>query len=163
MIRAPLIWPTVPSNYTKNEEMTKRHKTETAPDNLHKRTTVKRNLSVGKDFFLGAKIQAIIVNCKFFANYFHFRSKKTLWNTCTIRHSHCDTTSTGFCISGQSLSYISVLHQTTTHGRRLLRKINCLISLFYIKPQRASPHHGVGPIVLYLCSTSNHNTHRLLK
>ena len=34
--RPYLHWNFVPRNYTKNEGMTKRHKTETAPYNLHK-------------------------------------------------------------------------------------------------------------------------------
>ena len=77
------------------------------------------------------------------------------------------------------LSYISILHQTTTTSWALVRGLHCLISLFYIKPQRAScttlralyclislfyikpqrvdevPVHV--EIVLYLYSTSNHN------
>ena len=33
--RPYLHWNFVPKNFTKNEELTKRHKTETAPYNLH--------------------------------------------------------------------------------------------------------------------------------
>ena len=58
---------------------------------------------------------------------------------------------------GRGLSYIFVLHQTTTNrwfNRELAR---CLISLFYIKPQPADIYRAFLLVVLYLCSTSNHN------
>ena len=56
-----------------------------------------------------------------------------------------------------TLSYISLLHQTTTDSGEFDSKINCLISLFYIKPQPALPSILNRRIVLYLSSTSNHN------
>ena len=77
------------------------------------------------------------------------------------------------------LSYTFVLHQTTTASRRRRGKGRCLIPLFYIKPQlrwrwRVAHHRCLiplfyikpqpcgwrnqrGSVVLYLCSTSNHN------
>ena len=78
------------------------------------------------------------------------------------------------------LSYISFLHQTTTSIQKTLLLDHCLISLFYIKPQLiqftkvGSPYClislfyikpqlcqcslGCVFIVLYLFSTSNHNS-----
>ncbi len=73
----------------------------------------------------------------------------------SVLHQTTTLLVTGGCLS--QLSYISVLHQTTTFTFVLPNEKSCLISLFYIKPQR-----GVGTlhpflVVLYLCSTSNHN------
>ena len=78
------------------------------------------------------------------------------------------------------LSYISFLHQTTTISSMFDLPLHCLISLFYIKPQLVifmtptsshclislfyiKPQHivqrcGNTLIVLYLFSTSNHNS-----
>ena len=55
------------------------------------------------------------------------------------------------------LSYISVLHQTTTSCAQSLTLLRCLISLFYIKPQPNLSNRFAIAVVLYLCSTSNHN------
>ena len=55
------------------------------------------------------------------------------------------------------LSYISFLHQTTTDGDIMVYEEDCLISLFYIKPQRNDCSSVFWYIVLYLFSTSNHN------
>ena len=55
------------------------------------------------------------------------------------------------------LSYIFVLHQTTTLPRRDACSSGCLISLFYIKPQQEGVNMKTFKVVLYLCSTSNHN------
>ena len=39
------------------------------------------------------------------------------------------------------LSFISFLHQTTTSCSRNDNRLHCLLSLFYIKPQRAEQKH----------------------
>ena len=92
---------------------------------------------------------------------------------------HQTTTSATSLTSLDGLSYIFVLHQTTTAARYSKNHIRCLISLFYIKPQHTSkapctlsgclislfyikPQQTLIPpmrhqVVLYLCSTSNHN------
>ena len=56
------------------------------------------------------------------------------------------------------LYYIFILHQTTTMLKLQAEAISCIISSFYIKPQQPYAilySHGV---VLYLHSTSNHNS-----
>ena len=55
------------------------------------------------------------------------------------------------------LSYIVILHQTTTYDRERCRVWSCHISLFYIKPQL--PVHPLWylQVVIYRYSTSNHN------
>ena len=80
------------------------------------------------------------------------------------------------------LSYIFILHQTTTHCHQLIMVLSCLISSFYIKPQRSKrvwlpyrcclissfyikPQQSMEDsifytVVLYLHSTSNHNGKR---
>ena len=55
------------------------------------------------------------------------------------------------------LSYISLLHQTTTNSFLRVVTLFCLISLFYIKPQPCPSSTPSGIFVLYLSSTSNHN------
>ena len=59
------------------------------------------------------------------------------------------------------LSYIFVLHQTTTRFSLKLLPASCLISLFYIKPQPSDVPTCTLFVVLYLCSTSNHNQRNL--
>ncbi len=55
------------------------------------------------------------------------------------------------------LSFISLLHQTTTPRRCPWLVSNCLLSLFYIKPQQQLIQSVPVVIVFYLSSTSNHN------
>ena len=49
------------------------------------------------------------------------------------------------------------IHQTTTIPVRLRQPLHCLLSLFYIKPQRYRLQRRSDAIVFYLYSTSNHN------
>ena len=74
-------------------------------------------------------------------------------------------TTTGCHTSGSRgrLSYISFLHQTTTGWLSQSRSRNCLISLFYIKPQPLLRARYTRCIVLYLFSTSNHNRSRVIR
>ena len=65
-------------------------------------------------------------------------------------------------VSSQQLSYISILHQTTTRSSLFACMYCCLISLFYIKPQLCAAICRFHPVVLYLYSTSNHNTIRIV-
>ena len=55
------------------------------------------------------------------------------------------------------LSYIVILHQTTTTRIKLSWQFCCLISLFYIKPQLLACGDSDIYVVLYRYSTSNHN------
>ena len=55
------------------------------------------------------------------------------------------------------LSFIFVLHQTTTRRPVAHLPFRCLLSLFYIKPQPSFPRSFSAIVVFYLCSTSNHN------
>ena len=55
------------------------------------------------------------------------------------------------------LSYIVFLHQTTTLLQLSRSPADCLISSFYIKPQRIIALCAPDSIVLYRLSTSNHN------
>ncbi len=70
---------------------------------------------------------------------------------------HQTTTPLDVVVAAQLLSYISVLHQTTTDTLCGLYDNGCLISLFYIKPQQPLQRAFIFLVVLYLCSTSNHN------
>ena len=55
------------------------------------------------------------------------------------------------------LCYIFLLHQTTTASLFSRTILCCVISFFYIKPQRAYAPLSLCYVVLYLSSTSNHN------
>ena len=68
------------------------------------------------------------------------------------------TTTSHFCMTdGTLLSYTFILHQTTTTCQFFFTFKDCLIPLFYIKPQRSVVNCPQLTIVLYLYSTSNHN------
>ena len=53
---------------------------------------------------------------------------------------HQTTTVAGATVTWLTLSYIVILHQTTTMGKSLHVYLSCLISLFYIKPQHRGNH-----------------------
>ena len=59
------------------------------------------------------------------------------------------------------LSYTFFLHQTTTQRGLSSSSHYCLIPFFYIKPQLCVYRKGMATIVLYLFSTSNHNSGEL--
>ena len=95
---------------------------------------------------------------------------------------HQTTTAASVMLIVAGLSYIVFLHQTTTDNatepclwhclissfyikpqRTTVRTFfgeNCLISSFYIKPQHRIEHTETLHIVLYRLSTSNHNSLR---
>ena len=54
--------------------------------------------------------------------------------------------------------YIFILHQTTTFDQFITGMQGCIISSFYIKPQLLKFRQVREVVVLYLHSTSNHNT-----
>ena len=55
------------------------------------------------------------------------------------------------------LYLIEILHQTTTQARTTILVNRCILSKFYIKPQRAKTPSGGRTVVSYRNSTSNHN------
>ena len=57
-----------------------------------------------------------------------------------------------------SLYLIEILHQTTTGSSSGCCRCSCILSKFYIKPQRHNGHAYAGRVVSYRNSTSNHNT-----
>ena len=71
---------------------------------------------------------------------------------------HQTTTIAIILIILMALSYIVFLHQTTTLRCFETSRVYCLISSFYIKPQRGCLCGWIYTIVLYRLSTSNHNT-----
>ena len=75
-----------------------------------------------------------------------------------ISFLHQTTTHVLAVIHPAQLSYISFLHQTTTVVVLCAVLLDCLISLFYIKPQLSCSNSRCHPIVLYLFSTPNHNS-----
>ena len=92
---------------------------------------------------------------------------------------HQTTTKIGFLCPGRRLYLIEILHQTTTIGRPLLvfsllylieilhqtttstptpfSNLSCILSKFYIKPQRFNVAKDFRLVVSYRNSTSNHN------
>ena len=55
------------------------------------------------------------------------------------------------------LYLIEILHQTTTVGTAPTSELSCILSKFYIKPQRHLRRRRVDGVVSYRNSTSNHN------
>ena len=55
------------------------------------------------------------------------------------------------------LYLIEILHQTTTHCKCIQFTLCCILSKFYIKPQRVHTSFENGLVVSYRNSTSNHN------
>ncbi len=74
-----------------------------------------------------------------------------------ISFLHQTTTINCFTHIPSLLSFISFLHQTTTSCVLEGCGEDCLLSLFYIKPQHGRGMSPVSRIVFYLFSTSNHN------
>ncbi len=70
----------------------------------------------------------------------------------TSNHNSCPRTS-----SYEELYLIEILHQTTTLARRMLAAKRCILSKFYIKPQRVVVEGYSQAVVSYRNSTSNHN------
>ena len=68
------------------------------------------------------------------------------------------TTTLRMASSPRFLLYlIEILHQTTTPARHMLVVRRCILSKFYIKPQRSLQLIVILPVVSYRNSTSNHN------
>ena len=55
------------------------------------------------------------------------------------------------------LYLIEILHQTTTHCKCIQFTLCCILSKFYIKPQRENRYNDPRNVVSYRNSTSNHN------
>ena len=70
---------------------------------------------------------------------------------------HQTTTSTGRSSRFSKLYLIEILHQTTTPLFRSLLSLRCILSKFYIKPQRIDRSLLLSLVVSYRNSTSNHN------
>ena len=63
-----------------------------------------------------------------------------------------------FANAASSLYLIEILHQTTTSLTTCPRRIGCILSKFYIKPQRYVACGNALKVVSYRNSTSNHNS-----
>ena len=61
------------------------------------------------------------------------------------------------CHLSRGLYLIEILHQTTTSFESLLITRSCILSKFYIKPQRMRLRVSAPGVVSYRNSTSNHN------
>ena len=59
---------------------------------------------------------------------------------------------------GRLLYLIEILHQTTTQSTVDRNAAGCILSKFYIKPQRLAREGYASTVVSYRNSTSNHNT-----
>ena len=71
---------------------------------------------------------------------------------------HQTTTTSMKRPSHWKLYLIEILHQTTTHLFLLKSPLSCILSKFYIKPQRLAVQGDPQTVVSYRNSTSNHNT-----
>ena len=114
--------------------------------------------------FVYARFRGVMLGCEvsFDLSLFYIKPQLPIKmpEICIVVLYLCSTSnhnSVPVAASWSRLSYISVLHQTTTEAGSVNLMSSCLISLFYIKPQLAEKHCLKHNVVLYLCSTSNHN------
>ena len=70
---------------------------------------------------------------------------------------HQTTTAGSAGRTRKRLYLIEILHQTTTFGRHFPSNDSCILSKFYIKPQRLADIFRLTIVVSYRNSTSNHN------
>ena len=75
---------------------------------------------------------------------------------------HQTTTRSTVDRNAAALYLIEILHQTTTLAPVAYGPLRCILSKFYIKPQRTARHSSVDPVVSYRNSTSNHNERNAL-
>ena len=68
----------------------------------------------------------------------YFDSKVVKSRLYLIEILHQTTTSNQLLISESSLYLIEILHQTTTYQPHILLDVRCILSKFYIKPQRSA-------------------------
>ena len=70
---------------------------------------------------------------------------------------HQTTTKSPLSLHNLPLYLIEILHQTTTPLFATTLRLRCILSKFYIKPQRITPDYLSYRVVSYRNSTSNHN------
>ena len=107
---------------------------------LHQTTTT--TVSVFSTLLLSYIVILHQTTTRWFIRPFHlcchislFYIKPQLTRRCEFLGSCCHISFFRFWVSWVRLSYIVILHQTTTAIDRILMLISCHISLFYIKPQ----------------------------
>ena len=79
----------------------------------------------------------------------------------SYRNSTSNHNNDAVSMSGVSLYLIEILHQTTTFDFRPRFSPGCILSKFYIKPQRVVIIDTLLKVVSYRNSTSNHNHQRV--
>ena len=75
----------------------------------------------------------------------------------SYRNSTSNHNVTILIISDIQLYLIEILHQTTTQRAAYKQAYSCILSKFYIKPQRFFAPRARHDVVSYRNSTSNHN------
>ena len=78
----------------------------------------------------------------------------------SYRNSTSNHNLVGCILQSVSLYLIEILHQTTTEARTRACSLCCILSKFYIKPQRNVGASFHDEVVSYRNSTSNHNKRR---
>ena len=82
------------------------------------------------------------------------RSRRRLYLIEILHQTTTKHRSTYFILQ---LYLIEILHQTTTQAALRLLLVGCILSKFYIKPQRCTGRWPPATVVSYRNSTSNHN------
>ena len=80
-------------------------------------------------------------------------------NVVSYRNSTSNHNVSGNHFNAAVLYLIEILHQTTTRSAHSPRCLRCILSKFYIKPQRSARFYFPELVVSYRNSTSNHNDH----
>ena len=94
---------------------------------------------------------------KFYIKPQHTANVYNLLYVVSYRNSTSNHNSIGFVYILFTLYLIEILHQTTTASRTIFICRSCILSKFYIKPQRSMVFFFSRLVVSYRNSTSNHN------
>ena len=88
------------------------------------------------------------------------RRRLVRWSQGVVSYRNSTSNHNSGCAikSATPLYLIEILHQTTTSRPQYCRRQRCILSKFYIKPQRRIAESYVFVVVSYRNSTSNHNS-----
>ena len=104
-----------------------------------------------------SKIRTSCILSKFYIKPQHFDFERRINYVVSYRNSTSNHNSALSVSLLVALYLIEILHQTTTGGIEVEPFNSCILSKFYIKPQRIPRLCGELPVVSYRNSTSNHN------
>ena len=93
-------------------------------------------------FFVFMLVRCVVSYRNSTSNHNWVQQRYLDWSLYLIEILHQTTTPLVLALSPLALYLIEILHQTTTYRRRVCKCVCCILSKFYIKPQRVNPAHG---------------------